>query len=76
LRPSELGAKSMFSGMFSSFSNKGESAEFSGEPSRQDLTTPPPGYQTPSPDQPYGIVPRDVRKKAMTPEERAAGTER
>jgi len=27
---------------------------FTGEPKRTDLTAPPPGYQTPSPDQPYG----------------------
>jgi hypothetical protein len=30
---------------------------FTGEPPRVSLTDPPPGYQTPSPDQPYGIVP-------------------
>jgi hypothetical protein len=30
---------------------------FTGEPPRASLTDPPPGYQTPSPDQPYGIVP-------------------
>lgn len=30
---------------------------FTGEPPRVSLTEPPPGYQTPSADQPYGIVP-------------------
>ena len=30
---------------------------FTGEPPRVSLTDPPPGYQTPSADQPYGIVP-------------------
>jgi hypothetical protein len=30
-------------------------AQFTGEPPRTDLTEPPPGYQTPSPDQPYGL---------------------
>ena len=34
-----------------------EYATFAGEPSREDLTDPPPGYLTPSPDQPYGIGP-------------------
>jgi hypothetical protein len=30
---------------------------FTGEPPRVSLSDPPPGYQTPSPNQPYGIVP-------------------
>lgn len=30
-------------------------AAFTGEPLRTSLTEPPPGYQTPSPDQPYGL---------------------
>jgi len=34
---------------------KEEYATFTGEPSRGSLTDPPPGYLTPSPDQPYGI---------------------
>jgi hypothetical protein len=34
---------------------KEESAKFTGEPPRTSLTDPPPGYQTPSPDQPYGL---------------------
>jgi hypothetical protein len=37
--------------------NKEEQATFTGEPPRQALTDPPPGYLTPSPDQPYGIQP-------------------
>ena len=44
--------KSMFS--FDWF-KKEEYATFTGEPSRASLTDPPPGYQTPSPDQPYGV---------------------
>ena len=32
-----------------------EVAKFTGEPPRASLTAPPPGYQTPSPDQPYGV---------------------
>jgi hypothetical protein len=45
-------------GMFSSFSNmfkKEEYATFTGEPARETLTDPPPGYLTPSADQPYGF---------------------
>jgi len=30
------------------------SARFTGEPARTSLVQPPPGYQTPSPAQPYG----------------------
>ncbi len=37
--------------------NKTETATFTGEPARASLTDPPPGYLTPSPDQPYGLVP-------------------
>jgi hypothetical protein len=36
---------------------KEEYGTFTGEPARANLTDPPPGYQTPSPDQPYGIGP-------------------
>ena len=54
LSPSQLGNKS---GLFSNiFGNKDEeAAKFTGEPPRVSLTEPPPGYQTPSPDQPYGV---------------------
>jgi hypothetical protein len=52
LLPSELG----FKGISSFFGGKKEeSARFTGEPARESLTDPPPGYQTPSPDQPYGL---------------------
>jgi hypothetical protein len=34
-----------------------EYASFPGEPVRQNLTDPPAGYRTPSPEQPYGISP-------------------
>jgi hypothetical protein len=50
--PSELGFKG-FGSIFSG--KKEESAKFTGEPPRESLTDPPPGYQTPSPDQPYGL---------------------
>jgi hypothetical protein len=76
LKPSELGSKSIFSNMFSSFGGaKEETAPFTGEPSRQNLTAPPTGYQTPSPNHPYGISPKN-EKKALTLEDRAAGETR
>ena len=53
LKPSELGyTGGIFKKMFGSGDE--EAARFTGEPKRTDLTVPPPGYQTPSPDQPYG----------------------
>jgi hypothetical protein len=75
MKPSELGAKNLFSGMFSSFSDKGETATFTGEPVRDNLTAPPPGYQTPSPDQPYGIGPKSNERKGLTLEDRTGGLE-
>jgi hypothetical protein len=54
LMPSELGFKGVGS-FFGGNNKKDESAKFTGEPPRASLTDPPPGYQTPSPDQPYGI---------------------
>ena len=55
LLPSQLGASSstVWSSMFGG--KKEETAKFTGEPPRSSLTDPPPGYQTPSPDQPYGL---------------------
>ena len=54
LSPSELGYKGgLFSGMFGSAPD--ETAKFTGEPPRTSLVEPPPGYRTPSPDQPYGL---------------------
>jgi hypothetical protein len=44
-----LGSVSLFGG------SKAESAPFTGEPTRESLTQPPPGYQTPSPSYVYGI---------------------
>jgi len=73
MRPSELGGKNFFKDVFSSFSNEGETGTFNGEPVRENLTAPPAGYQTPSPDQPYGVGPKTQKSKAMTVEDRAAG---
>lgn len=52
--PSELGyGGNLLGTMFSN--KKEETAKFTGEPPRSSLTDPPVGYQTPSPDQPYGV---------------------
>jgi hypothetical protein len=53
LTPSELGYKGgLFDLMFGRKDK--DNVKFTGEPPRASLTEPPPGYQTPSPDQPYG----------------------
>lgn len=63
LTPGELGYKGgLFSKLFSD-NSKPEQATFSGEPTRSDLTQPPPGYQTPSPAYPYGISPKREQAK-------------
>ena len=53
--PSELGYSGGFFGLFRS-NKKEEQEKFTGEPPRTSLTEPPAGYQTPSPDQPYGLA--------------------
>jgi len=63
LPPSELGYKGgLFSSMFDN--KKDEQAKFTGEPPRSSLTEPPPGYQTPSPAQPYGLAKGTAPAKA------------
>jgi hypothetical protein len=52
LKPSELGyTGGIFGTLFGSA--KESTPQFTGEPPRASLTEPPPGYQTPSPNQPY-----------------------
>ena len=55
LLPSQLGTpkNGVFGAMFGG--SKEESAKFTGEPPHASLTDPPTGYQTPSPQQPYGL---------------------
>jgi hypothetical protein len=50
--PSQLGVPSVF-GLFGR--KKEEQTQFVREPDRTSLTQPPPGYQTPSPNYPYGL---------------------
>ena len=52
LLPGALGAPSGFMGIFA---RKDETVKFTNEPPRAALTDPPSGYQTPSPNQPYGV---------------------
>ena len=64
LSPSQLG----FSGFTNIFGgNKVETAPFNGEPTRDTLTQPPPGYQTPSPNFAYGTGPKESLNKEYNP---------
>ena len=47
--------------------NKAEVAPFKGEPTRDSLTQPPPGYQTPSPNFAYGTGPKESLNKEYNP---------
>jgi len=53
---------------------KEQYATFTGEPARTSLTDPPVGYQTPSPDQPYGIGPEKRQNKIPTVADRVTPT--
>jgi hypothetical protein len=53
--PTDRGTKKSLFNSLGSIFQKEQYATFTGEPSRSSLTDPPPGYLTPSPDQPYGI---------------------
>ena len=46
---------------------KTEAAPFNGEPTRESLTQPPPGYQTPSPNFAYGTGPKEAMNKGSAP---------
>jgi len=75
LMPSDLGTKTekIFGSIWSSFTPaKPESAPFTGEPQRETMTAPPSGYQTPSPNYPYGIGVQDKRK-VITADEKLEG---
>lgn len=62
LRPSELGSSvgNLFSGITG---KKEEAAQFKEEPKRENLTQPPTGYQTPSPNYAYGTGPEKAETK-------------
>jgi hypothetical protein len=65
LSPSQLGYSGGFSGLFGG--NKAETAPFKGEPTRESLTQPPSGYQTPSPNFAYGTGPKESLNKEYNP---------
>ena len=63
LSPKQLGYEGgLFKNMFGG--NKGETAEFKGEPTRDSLTQPPSGYQTPSSSFAYGTGPKEVMQNS------------
>jgi hypothetical protein len=68
--PSELGQTKGILGALFDKREKEERAVFTGEAPRTSLTTPPPGYMTPSPNHPYGISPRKEAPKPYKLEER------
>ena len=63
LSPSQLGVEGGLSKLFGG-SNRVETAPFKGEPTRDDLTQPPTGYQTPSPNFAYGTGPKEALKNS------------
>jgi hypothetical protein len=65
LSPSQLGFEGGFSKIFGG--NKAEVAPFKGEPTRESLTQPPPGYQTPSSAFAYGTGPKESLNKEYNP---------
>jgi len=71
LSPSQLGFSGGLFGMFKG--NSVETTQFKGEPTRDSLVEPPPGYQTPSPNFAYGSGPMKPLNKdvdIMTGKER------
>jgi hypothetical protein len=58
LSPSQLGYEGGLAKLFGG-GNKTEIAPFKGEPTRDSLTQPPSGYQTPSPNYAYGRGPKE-----------------
>ncbi|HEY7299975.1 MAG TPA: hypothetical protein VH684_18880 [Xanthobacteraceae bacterium] len=72
LTPSQLGFTG-FSWSSLGFGSKEEYGTFKKEPPRRSLTEPPVGYQTPSPDQPYGIG-KDKQRRTATPLDPAVGS--
>jgi hypothetical protein len=65
LSPSQLGFEGGLKGMFGG--SKTETAPFKGEPTRDTLTMPPSGYQTPSPNYAYGTGPKESLNKEYNP---------
>ena len=66
LSPSQLGFNGSLSGLFGG-GNKTETATFTAEPTRDTLTMPPSGYQTPSSNFAYGTGPKESLNKEYNP---------
>lgn len=64
-RPGELGYKGGMWGALLKDNTKPEIGVFKGEPTRSELTQPPPGYGTPSAAHPYGLTPRKEQAKPL-----------
>ncbi len=65
ISPKQLGDRgNWFSNMFAK--DEPDTASFTGEAPRTALTEPPPGYQTPSPDQPYGAGKKEKQAAPTT----------
>jgi hypothetical protein len=64
LMPDQLGFKGTLFGTMFGAKDDPDSVRFTGEPARTSLTEPPPGYQVPSPDQPYGLGKEATASKA------------
>jgi hypothetical protein len=56
MKPSDLGYKGGLFGSLFKPTPDNEVGTFTGERPRTSLVEPPPGYQTPSPSQPYGVT--------------------
>jgi hypothetical protein len=65
LSPSALGFDGSWTHVFGG--NKAEAIPFKGEPTRDSLTQPPAGYQTPSPNFMYGTGPKESLNKEYDP---------
>jgi hypothetical protein len=65
LSPSQLGFDGRWSRLLGG--NSAEVAPFKGEPTRDSLTQPPAGYQTPSPNFAYGTGPKESLNKTYDP---------
>jgi hypothetical protein len=65
LSPSQLGYSGSFGRLFGG--NKPETAPFKGEPTRESLTQPPAGYQTPSGNFAYGTGPKESLNMEYNP---------
>jgi hypothetical protein len=73
VKPNELGYKGGLLGSLFKDNTKPEVGTFSREPTRSELTMPPPGYQTPSAAQPYGLSQRREKAKPLDASNRGTG---